>query len=48
MKLEEEALSREVGLVWAHKNELDINLKSNWDSMGMRATDSIGMNLKGI
>lgn len=48
VKKEEHCLDSDVALIYATKEELEIQQKSRWDSMGMRGTQSASMTINGI
>jgi len=47
MKSNEEALTNDIKLVYALKNQLTIKSSTGWKSLGMRGTNSVGLSLEG-
>jgi acyl-CoA dehydrogenase len=48
MRASPEATPSDVVLVFAERAQMEIEFVSEWNAMGMRATQSVGMSLKGI
>ncbi len=48
MRSSEEAPQNEVSLVYADRDQLDIALRGDWDTLGMRGTRSVGLKLSGV
>jgi alkylation response protein AidB-like acyl-CoA dehydrogenase len=47
MRASEESPPSEVVLVFADRAQVEVEIRSNWDTLGMRGTQSVGMSLKG-
>lgn len=47
MRADETALERDVRAVFAYRHELDVEVDGDWDTLGMRGTDSVPLRLRG-
>jgi acyl-CoA dehydrogenase len=47
MRAAEEAREDQLTLVYADRDQLDVSLRSGWETLGMRGTASVGMRLTG-
>ncbi|MEU7829494.1 acyl-CoA dehydrogenase family protein [Nonomuraea sp. NPDC049129] len=47
MRASEDAANDEISLVYAHRSQLEIGVTGDWNTMGMRGTESIGLKIRG-